>query len=151
MLGRYVSDLEAGDRLEPVTYVMSPFVVREYCHGTDEQDEIFHSDVTSPTGQQQAPPTLVHIDKIRLIKRNCPGGPGPDARIHFEFASQQHAPIPVGGEVAAAGIVSRRYEKRGREYLEMEIELRAVPDDRLLVSYRDTAILAYQPRGEGDG
>ena len=145
MLGRYVSDLEEGERLEPVRYVMSPFVVREYCHGIDEDAALFDSDLTSPTGRQQAPPTLVHIDKIRLIKHNCPEGPGPNARIHFEFSSQQHEPIPVGEELVASGIVSRRYEKRGREYLEMEIEMRTAAQDRLLVSYRDTAILSYAP------
>lgn len=151
MLGRYVSDLEEGDRLEPVSYVMSPFVVREYCHGMGEDHPLFHSALTSPTGRQQAPPTLVHIDKIRLIKHNCPDGPGPDARIHFEYSSQQYAPIPVGEELVAHGAVTRRYLKRGRHYLEMQIELRTADDDRVLSSYRDTAVLSYSSNEDRDG
>ena len=147
MLGRYVSDLEVGDELGPVTYVMSPFIVREYCHGAGETDEVFHSGLGSPTGRQLAPPTLVHIDKIRLLKHSCPEGPGPNARIHYEYSARHHRLIPVGEELVATGHVSRRYEKRGRTYLEIAVELRASNDGRLLVEYTDTAILSYEPSG----
>lgn len=138
----YVSDLEVGDSLAPVEYEMSPFVVREYCHGVGEYDEDFHSGDGEP-GIQLAPPTLIHIDKIRLIKRNCPLGPGPNARIHFEYHATHHAAIPVGEKLVASGRVSRRYEKRGRTYLEMEIELKRAAEGQLLISYLDTAVLSF--------
>jgi len=145
-LGRYVSDLEVGDALTPVTYTMTPFIVREYCHGVDEFDEAFHRAV-DPYGAQLVPPTLTHIDKIRLIKASCPDGPGPNARIHYQFHSKAYKPIPVGVELTASGTVARRYEKKGRTYLEMDIELRETATDELVMMYNDTAILNFQPAG----
>lgn len=145
-LGRYVSDLEVGDVLTPVTYTMTPFIVREYCHGVDEFAEPFHRAV-EPYGAQLVPPTLTHIDKIRLIKSSCPDGPGPNARIHYQFSSKAHKPIPVGVELTASGTVARRYEKKGRTYLEMDIELRETATGELVMSYNDTAILNFAPVG----
>ncbi len=141
-LDGYVSDLEAGDRLRPVRYTMSPFIVREYCHGVGEFREEFHAK-TDALGAQLAPPTIVHIDKIRLIKANCPLGAGPNARIHFQFQSKHHLPIPVGVDLEASGHVSGRYEKKGRVYLDIDIELRTAETNLLVMEYRDTAILSY--------
>jgi hypothetical protein len=146
-LGRFVSDLEVGDVLAPVTYRMTPFIVREYAHGVDEIAEEFHR-ATTELGQQLVPPTLVHIDKIRLIKANCPDGPGPHARIHYQFHSVHHQLIPVGEDLTCSGTVARRYEKKGRVYLDLEIELRHAASGALLISYRDTAILNYTPGAE---
>lgn len=143
-IGRYVSDLEVGDTLEPVSYRMTPFIVREYCHGVDEHHEEFHRRLDG-FPQQLVPPTLTHIDKIRIIKRNCPDGPGPNARIHYQFHSRHHKLIPVDAALTASGTVARRYEKKGRTYLEMEIELRETDTDELVISYTDTAILNYTP------
>lgn len=143
-LGRYVSDLETGDVLAPVEYVMTPFVVREYCHGTGEHREEFHR--AAGEQPQLVPPTLAHIDKIRLLHANCPGGAGPDARIHYEFATKQHAITPVGKRLVASAQVSRRYEKKDRTYLEIQIEVRVKDTRQLLVTYTDTAILAFTPK-----
>jgi hypothetical protein len=147
-LDGYVSDLETGDRLRPVRYRMSPFVVREYCHGVGEFREEFHA--ATPGGEQVAPPTLVHIDKIRLIQRSCPLGPGPNARIHYQFKSKHHRPIPVGADLAASGVVGARYEKKGRVYLDIDIELRDAHSDELIIEYHDTAILSYAKRERGE-
>jgi hypothetical protein len=143
-LGRYVSDLEVGEVLTPVTYEMTPFVVREYCHGVDEFAEEFHRQ-TPGFDQQLVPLPMTHIDKIRLINENCPEGPGPNARIHYQFHARQHGLVPVGVQLTCSGSVARRYEKKGRVYLEMEIEVRETASRRLLVSYLDTAILNYSP------
>ena len=143
--GRYVSDLEAGDVLEPVEYVMSPFIAREYAHSVEEQSPLLAGD--APSGEQLAAPTLVHIDKIRLLKHNCPGGRGPDARIHYEYHATHHDVVPVGERLIAAGSVAERYEKRGRQYLRIEIELRRAKDGHLLTSYTDTAVLSFTPKG----
>jgi len=146
-VGRYVSDLETGDVLEPVAYTMTPFVVREYCHGTGEYDESFHGPNANDTEPQRVPPTLVHIDKIRLLNRNCPDGPGPDARIHYQYHAIHHRPVPIGERLIAAGTVVNRYEKRGREYLDLEFELRLEATGELLTTYRDTALLGYSRNG----
>ncbi|GAA5146056.1 hypothetical protein GCM10025768_04110 [Microbacterium pseudoresistens] len=143
-IGRYVSDLEVGDELRSVTYEMTPFIVREYCHGIDEHAEEFHRAI-EPFGAQLVPPPMTHIDKIRLIKENCPDGPGPNARIHYQFHSTHHKPIPVGATLVASGVIARKYEKKGRTYLEMDIEVRESDSGELVMSYNDTAILNYTP------
>jgi hypothetical protein len=145
-VGRYVSDLETGDVLEPVEYVMSPFIAREYAHSVEERSPMLSGDL--PAAEQLAAPTLVHIDKIRLLKRNCPAGRGPDARIHYEYHARHHGVVPVGERLVASGLVAERYEKRGRAYLRIEIELRSAMDGRLLTSYTDTAVLSFTAKGE---
>jgi hypothetical protein len=52
--------------------------------------------------------------------------------------------VPVGEPLTVVGKVTDRYTKRGRDYVVMEIDLRVRSDDRLLVHYRDTAIMAYR-------
>jgi len=69
--GRYVTDLDQGDVLGPLEYTMSKFVVREYCHANELHQDCFQNDV------KVAPPTLVHLDKLRLYKHACPAGTGP--------------------------------------------------------------------------
>jgi hypothetical protein len=145
-VGGYVSDLETGDVLEQVEYVLTPFIAREYAHSVEENGPEMFGDV--PTQEQLALPTLVHMDKIRLLKRNCPGGRGPDARIHYEYHARHHAAVPVGERLVASGQVAERYEKRGRTYLQIEIELRSAVDGRLFTSYTDTAVLSFIAKGK---
>jgi hypothetical protein len=147
-LGRYASDLEEGDVFEPVVYTMTPFMVREYCHGTGVHAESFQGPSADGSVPQRVPPTLVHLDKIRLLYHNCPEGAGPDARIHYQYQATHHQPVPVGERLRASGKVSRRYEKRGREYLELQIELRSDDTGELFTTYVDTAILGYKKKEE---
>lgn len=144
----YVSDLEAGDVFEPVEYEMTPFVIREYCHGVDEMWERFHAPDPQTGAVQLMTPPLTHIEKIRLLKKNCPKGPGPSARIHFRYHAKHHAPIPAGTTLVASGRVADRYFKRGREYLDLEIEVRAKDTGELLTSYRDSSVLDYRTKEE---
>lgn len=145
MLDRYVSDLVTGDEFRPVKYVMTPFIVREYCHGVEEDWEGFHAPEAGSGGVQVAAPTLAHIEKQRLLKLNCPGGPGPHARIHFEYHAVHHNAIPVGSELVTSGQVVDRYEKNGREYLCLSIEVRTSSTGELMTHYRDRAVLNYKP------
>jgi hypothetical protein len=140
-VGRYVSDLEVGDRLGPVEYVMTPFIVHEYAHGVEFDHEYFYG--ASPEGHI-APPTLVHTDKLRLFAASCPGGDGPHARLHYEYDATWHEPIPVSTRIRTQGEVIDRYEKRGRTFIVLLIELRGADDNKLYVSYRDTALLAFK-------
>lgn len=142
--GRYTSDLEVGDTLGPVDYTMSRFVVREYCHANE-----LHQPCFQEKDGQFAPPTLVHLDKLRLYKIACPGGAGPSARVHYEYDATIHAPVPVEVPLRVSGKVTERFEKRGREYVVTEIVLRTAKDDEPLITYRDTVILAYKSKGEG--
>jgi len=136
--GRYTSDLTEGDELGPVEYTMSRFIAREYGHANELHQPCFQG-----LDDAIAPPTLVHIDKLRLYKIACPGGAGPSARIHYEFDAEIHAPIKVGTRIRSSGKVVRRYEKKGREYVITDIEMRAADDGRLLITYHDTVILSF--------
>ncbi|HWX48457.1 MAG TPA: hypothetical protein VNZ61_10415 [Roseomonas sp.] len=138
--GRYTSDLETGDVLGPVEFTLSPFVVREYCHG-NEMHQPFFQDVDRP----MVPPTMVHLQKLRLYSHSCPAGTGPNARVHVEFDATCHDVVRAGEKLRATGRVAQRYVKRGRTYVQIEIDLRAVEDDRPLITYRDTVIVAYAP------
>lgn len=139
--GGYVSDLVVGDRIGPVEYTMSHFMVREYCHA----NELHHSFVQG-VDDLFAPPTLVHLDKLRLYRHGCPRGTGPHARIHYEFDATIHAPVMAGDRLTVAGEVTERYQRKGRDYVVMAIELRRASDDALLISYRDTSIMAWSPQ-----
>ena len=137
--GRYVSDLEQGDVLGPVEYTISRFVVREYAHAVE-----LHQDCFQHHDGQIAPPTMVHLDKLRLYDHACPAGKGPDARVYIEYDATIHEEVRAGERLRVQGLVSQRYMKRGREYMHMEIEMRRAADDTLLITYRDTVILAYR-------
>ncbi len=138
--GRYTTDLDKGDVLGPVDYTMSRFVVREYCHANE-----LHQDCYQGLAPAFAPPTLVHLDKLKLYKVACPAGTGPSARIHYEFDAEIHAPIPVGVPLRVAGTVVDRFERRGRQHVVTEIVLRNAQDQTALVTYRDTIIVSFQP------
>ena len=139
--GGYVSDLDVGDRIGPVEYTMSRFMVREYCHA----NELHHSFVQGVDGLI-APPTLVHLDKLRLYRHGCPKGTGPNARIHYEYDATIHAPVMADELLSVSGEVTERFRRKGRDHVVMSIELRRASDNALLISYRDTSIMAWRPQ-----
>lgn len=142
--GRYVSDLDSGDILGPLEYTLSPFVVREYCHAVELHHEYFQGSF-----DQIAPPTMIHLEKLRLYRHACPAGTGPTARVHIEYDASFYEAVRVGEKLRVQGKVSERYAKRGRDYVRLDIELRAASDNRLLMTYRDTVILAYRQQPAG--
>ena len=144
--GRFVTDLDRGDVMGPVDYTMSRFVVHEYCHAVEMHQPCFQG-----IDAQIAPPTLVHLDKLRLYKHACPAGTGPTARLHIEYDATLHAAVPVGVPLRVKGTVTDRFMKRGREYVLVHIDLRTAGDDRLLIDYRDTVILAYKGKDDASG
>jgi len=56
--------------------------------------------------------------------------------------------VPVGVPLRVKGAVVERRVKRGRDYVVIAIDLRTVADDRLLIDYRDTVIVAYRSKDE---
>jgi hypothetical protein len=68
MLGGTISDLEAGDVFKPVEYVLTAFMCSEYAHGVETGHEWFHS---AHGGRQMRPPTMIHVDKMRILEANC--------------------------------------------------------------------------------
>jgi hypothetical protein len=92
----------------------------------------------------------VHLNKLRLYRHACPEGTGPSARVHIEYDATVHAGVPVGVPLRVKGAVVERRMKRGRDYVVIEIQLRTVADDRLLIDYRDTVIVAYRSSSKDD-
>lgn len=138
-VGGFISDLEAGDVLRPVTFTIDASLARAFCHGFEETSEWFHG---AGLGDGPfAPPTWIHAAKARLLKASCPRGDGPAPKLLVEYDAVHHAPVPVGEPLAATGEVVDRYVKRGREYLHVRIELRRAADGRLLIAYADRMLL----------
>jgi hypothetical protein len=152
MLGGYISDLEAGDEFKPVTYVLTAFMASEYAHSVEETCEWYHSPL-SPEGRQIRPPTMIHVDKMRILEGNClkerrvSGEIAPDARVHYEYYARQHSPAYIGETLTVSGKITDKYVKRGRTYIEYYLEVRA-GDGRLVTTYTDKTLLKYTPEGE---
>lgn len=143
MLGRSSWHLEAGDVFKPVEYELTPLIVAEYAHGVEEDNEFCISSV-SPWGRQVRPPTMVHVDKMRLLEANCPEGHGPHHRIHYEYHARHHSPAFVGERLVVSGRVTDKYIKRGRLYIDLYVEVRT-SDGRLVTTYTDKTLLQYTP------
>lgn len=147
MLGGTIGDLEAGDEFEPVEYELTAFMCREYAHGVEENCEWFHSPL-APGGRQIRPPTMIHVDKMRILERNClkerrmSGEAAPDARVHYEYHARQHSPAYVGERLVVSGRITDRYVKRGRTYIDYYLEVRT-SDGRLVTTYTDKTLLKY--------
>jgi hypothetical protein len=155
MLGGYISDLEAGDVFKPVEYVLTSFMCSEYAHGVETNQEWFHS-ARAPGARQVRLPTMVHVDKMRILEANClkerrvsAGGritteaTGPDARIHYEYHSHQHSPVYVGERLIVSGKITDKYVKRGRTYIDYYLEVRTA-EGRLVTTYTDKTLLRYK-------
>jgi hypothetical protein len=149
MLGGYISDLEKGDEFEPVEYVLTAFMAREYAHGVEENWEGYHSNDVEG-GRQMRTPTMIHADKMRILEKNCHreqrvgGMKGPDARIHYEYHATQHSAAYVGETLIVSGRITDRYLKRGRDYLDYYLEVRT-RDGRLVTTYTDKTLLRFLP------
>ena len=96
------------------------------------------------------PPTMAHLEKLRLYALFCPDGCGPNARVHYTFDAAWHAPIHAGETLLVEGLVARRYAKRGRDYMEMQIAIRRAADGALCVEYTDTVCLSYREAATGE-
>jgi len=152
MLGGTIGDLDKGDVFEPVEYDLTAFMCTEYAHGVEEGCELFHSDL-NPTGRQMRPPTMIHVDKMRILEKNClkeqriAGMKGPDARVHYEYHAKHHSPAYVGETLVATGRIVEKYVKRGRSYLWYYIEVHT-KEGRLVTTYNDRTLLRYKKIGE---
>jgi hypothetical protein len=138
MLGRWMSDLEKGDRLGPIEREITPFMIREYAHSV-EDGAARHQGVEGLV----APPTLLHAHKKRLLEDACPEGVGPHARMHLQYDATHHAVIPSGTVVTISGEVTDRYERRGRERVLIQFEIRDALTGLLYTSYSDTSLVSY--------
>src|SRR5262245_34772491 len=152
MLGGYISDLEAGDVFQPVEYRLTAFMASEYADRVGENWEGYPS-ARAPGGRQVRPPTMIHVDKMRILEKNClkeqrvSGMKGPHARVHYEYHARHHSPAYVGETLIVSGKITDKYVKRGRTYINYYLEVRT-GDGRLVTTYTDKTLLKYEPDGE---
>jgi hypothetical protein len=154
MLGASIGDLDAGDVFEPVRYTLTEMMIEAYADGVEE-DLAWFTSGDSPWNRQVRPPTMIHADKMRLLEVNCPGEQrirgmqssggmaGADARIHYEYHARHHRPAFVGDDLVVSGRIADRYVRRGRTYLQYELEVRTADDD-LVTSYSDRTLLRFR-------
>lgn len=147
MLGKTIADLEPGDVFVPLRYELTSFMCAVYAHGVEETAECYYSDA-NPYGRQLRPPTMVHVDKLRLLEANCDderriaGMRAEAARIHYEYAAVHHSPAFVGEEIVVTGRITDKYVKRERRYLAYEIRVETA-SGRLVTTYEDVTLLDY--------
>jgi hypothetical protein len=152
MLGATIGDLEPGDVFKPVEYELTAFICSEYAHSVEETCEWFHS-ARTPDGRQMRPPTMIHVDKMRILEENClkerrvSGEAAADARVHYEYHATQHSPAYVGETLVVSGRITDKYVKRGRTFLCYHLEVHT-KDGRLLTTYYDKTLLRYRKEGE---
>lgn len=155
MLRGYISDLEAGDVFDPVEYELTPLMCAEYAHGVEENCEWLHS-AGAPGGRQIRPPTMIHVDKMRILEKNClkeqrvstrgrisTDPDAPAARIHYEYHARHHSPAHVGERLIVTGKITDKYVKRGRTYIDYYLEVHTA-DGRLVTTYTDKTLLKYE-------
>jgi hypothetical protein len=146
MLGGYISDLEAGDEFAQVEYQLTAFMASEYAHGVEENWEGFHAPFQGR--RQMRPPTMIHVDKMRLLEKNCTmeqrisGMKGPAARVHYEYNATHLSNAFVGETLIVSGRITDRYVKRGRTYIDYHLEVHTA-DGRKIVDYTDKTLLKY--------
>jgi hypothetical protein len=147
MLGATIGDLEKGDVFKPIEYDLTPFICTEYAHASEESCEWFHSNRTG--GRQIRPPTMIHVEKMRILEANClkerrvSGEIAEDARVHYEYHAIQHGAAYVGERIVVSGHIVDKYVTRGRTYLWYYLEART-SDGRLLTTYNDRTLLKYR-------
>jgi hypothetical protein len=132
--GRYISDIEEGEDLGAVAFELSPEFVDVYLRGIGESTRALFRD------EGLVPPTMMHPSKLRLLTTRFPAGPGPHARMHYHFDCRFHSAARVGERLIVSGVCARRYEKRGRPYIELEVEVHG-EDGRLIWNCTDTLLL----------
>lgn len=138
MLGRYMSDLEVGDKLGPIDHCLTPFLIREYAHCVEDDAER-HQGVDGLIGQ----PTFLHAQKKRMLEVACPDGIGPTRRMHLAYDAKQHAVIPAGTILTVDGEITERYTKKGREHVVLTMQVRNKATGQVYTTYTDTSLISF--------
>ena len=122
-------------------YVASPEVVAFYADALDDHHPIY---------ERFAPPLLHHSECYKVLGqwylKNLFGN------LHAQQDWELFAPIPVGARLRTRSTIVDRYDKRGRNYVVNETDVRCAESGRTFVRGRThQSFLPPKAEGEGEG
>ncbi len=146
---RLESDIREGEVLTPLVFKLTPEVQGYTCTAVDDRHPWYTED--SPFGGRIMPPLDAQFCAIRIRANYLYGGlvgamfeiP---AIVHYSFDAEYYDPAKVGETITITGKCTKKYEKRGRNYVDFEYELHG-EDGRLISRYRNTDLLAFKKEG----
>jgi acyl-coenzyme A thioesterase PaaI-like protein len=67
--------------------------------------------------------------------------------VHLIYDASYHRPVAAGQALSIVAEVSERYERKGRDHLVIEFEVRDKVTGEVYTTYRDTSLLSYRRGG----
>lgn len=112
--GTLYDDFQEGAQLGPVGFEITPAIVEEYFDAVSADRALYHVD-----GRQAAPPNVLLPYMTVPIYMTYPPNQG---IVMAELEMMWHAPIWADEttSIVATGRVLRKFEKRGRRYINWE-------------------------------
>jgi hypothetical protein len=130
-----LAPLRAGDRLGPFEVTVSPAANERYWRAAGVQHAAFEAGALYP-------PIAANLT-ILMFQQHCP-----HPMIQTRQQLRCHRVEPSGSALVVTGSVTARYEKRGREYVDVEATVHSVerPDEPIW-----TSIVSFTPAAELGG
>ena len=146
---RKLSDMKEGEEFKPLEFKMTPEVIGFNCIALDDRHPWYTQD--SPFGGRIVPSLDAQFCAIRIAVNHRDGAltgalfekPG---LIHYVYDAEYFEPARIGETVKITGKCAKRYEKRGRDYMDFEYEIHG-QDGRLVCKYKNSFLLEYRKEG----
>ncbi|GAA4321589.1 hypothetical protein GCM10023144_00930 [Pigmentiphaga soli] len=125
-------DWEVGAEFPPLSFTVTPDVVREYASVVDADLANYVID-----GRQAAPTNVLLVYMMAVMYRKYPPQQG---GIMIGNTIAFHSPVwaDEDTEVVGSGRLTDKYEKKGRKYICYDVEFKR-PDGRLLMAVNHTS------------
>ncbi|MBI2872059.1 MAG: MaoC family dehydratase N-terminal domain-containing protein [Chloroflexi bacterium] len=121
---------------------ITPEAVRLYTDGVEEMNPWYESE--SPFGKAIVPPFFLSRESAHCFD---PLGPGV-GRVHVSHETELLEPILVGTTVRLKAKVGRKYFKRDRRYIDVNIDITDAATGKLLAREKRSVIAEYRKMGE---
>jgi acyl dehydratase len=129
--------VEVGERFGPLVIDMDEHYLRSACFSlADYSDCYFHADLA--IGHRIVPSAALVRDGVALFLTKY--NPNTVVGLHQSEELWYHAPVPLGGKVTLTGEYVDKYERRGKGYCVLDVDIRD-ENGRLLVRQKSTEIM----------
>lgn len=129
--------VEVGERFGPQVLDMDEHYLRSACFSlSDYSDCYFNADPV--IGRRIVPSAALVRDGVALFLTKY--NPNTVVGLHQSEELWYHAPVPFGGKVTLTGEYVDKYERRGKGYCVLDVEVRD-ESGRLLVRQKSTEIM----------